>query len=373
MGLDLDGAAMSEAIALANQRLGKSRVKIFRRGGTLWLRGTFPPKPHLDKNKPYQQKLPLGLSCTTAGIKRAEQEAKIISAQLELDTFNWLDWVEIKAVVEEVQSQTIGYWVDKFTEDYWYKNTKTLKTTRSWNSWWGGSFDRLPRDADISIDILLEHIKRSPPNSKVRKRLCGCYHALAKFAKIEGAEVLLEFKGNYSPASVVPRSLPSDELIAQTITSIEQEEWRWWLGAIACYGLRPSEAFALDMEEFPVIRVTASKTNQPRIVYPLYPEWAQDWQLKDIKLPNTTETEQRTYGQRLSSWAQRHKLPFKAYDLRHCYARRCFELQIPPDRGAMLMGHQLSMHLRVYRAWIDEEYHRKFFESEEFNRFLPPN
>lgn len=367
MGLDLD-----EEICKANDRLGKSRVKILRRGGTLWLRGTFPPKPHIEKTKPYQQKLSLGLNCTAAGIRRAEQEAKIISAQLELGTFVWLDWVDVKEVPD---SQSVGYWLDKFEKDYWDKNTQDIKATRSWNASWGLSFRGLPRDADISVSVLLEAAKSTKPNTMARKRVCQNYYRLAKFAKLEGADVLLDFKGSYSPTAVVPRSLPTDKEIAEVVTGIKQEDWRWWVGAIACYGLRPSEAFFLDLTEFPIIRVLESKTNRPRIVYPLYPEWAQEWELKNISLPKITETGKTTYGQRLSGWFGRRSLPFKAYDLRHCYARRCFEFGIPPDRGAKLMGHQLNVHLQIYRAWIDEDYHRRFFDAEVFrsDRPLPPS
>lgn len=367
MGLDLD-----QAIALANERLGKSRVKIFRRGGTLWLRGTFPPKPHIPKEKPYQQKMPLGLNVTMAGIKRAEQEAKLVSVQLEMGTFNWLDWIDIKEVIE---NKAVGYWVEAFTTDYWNKNTRDIKTARSWNSSWALSFNKLPQEEELTVDLLLKAALSSSPNTKVRQRVCYHYLQLAKFAGITGADVLLEFKGKYSPTSVNPRSLPSDAVIAEIVTSIKQEEWRWWLGAIACYGLRPSEVFFLDMEEFPIIRVQESKTYQPRIVYPLYPEWAENWGLKNVKLPNTTQTERTTYGQRLSNWVNRHKLPFKAYDLRHCYARRCFEFKIPPDRGAKLMGHNLSIHTRIYRAWIDEQYYKNYFDTEVFrsDRPKPPS
>ncbi len=48
--------------------------------------------------------------------------------------------------------------------------------------------------------------------------------------------------------------------------------------AIACYGLRSHEVFRLDLEDFPVVRVTQGKTGA-RFVYPLYPEWAQRWEL----------------------------------------------------------------------------------------------
>ncbi len=52
---------ISNRAARANGRLRASKIgiSIEKRGGTLWLRGTLPPKPNSGKTKPYQQKLSL--------------------------------------------------------------------------------------------------------------------------------------------------------------------------------------------------------------------------------------------------------------------------------------------------------------------------
>ncbi|NET37006.1 MAG: hypothetical protein F6K19_34115 [Cyanothece sp. SIO1E1] len=52
-----------------------------------------------------------------------------------------------------------------------------------------------------------------------------------------------------------------------------------------------------------------------------------------------------------------------AYDLRHCYARRCFEFGLSPDVGAKLMGHSVNTHTRVYRRWIDEAVYWKIYDA----------
>ncbi len=44
----------------------------------------------------------------------------------------------------------------------------------------------------------------------------------------------------------------------------------------------------------------------------------------------------------------------QAYDLRHCFARRCLEFGYSPEFGAKLMGHSPETHCKVYRRWIDE-------------------
>ncbi len=351
---------IDDEIRKANQELGRCRIKIIRRGGRLWLRGTLPVKPGSSGTKPYQQKFSAKASATMAGVKQALKLAKLISSQLDLDKFNWEDWIDIK-----FNTCTVGYWIEKFEDDYWAKRERTLKAERSWNASYRLSFSKLPVDEDLTLELLLEVAKSTKPNSKIRQNVCRHFSNLAKFAELPNASILLDFKGDYSPSSVNPRSLPSDELIFQVISGIKHRQWQWWLAMCATYGLRPSEAFYVNLENFPEIEVKNVKSKQEsyRLIYPLYPEWADEFNLREISLPHTTETKNTTYGQRLSMWVKANRLPFLAYDLRHCYALRCFLFGIAPDRAAVLMGHSMAVHLNIYRAWIDKDYYRNYFKE----------
>uniref|UniRef100_A0A832H5D9 Uncharacterized protein n=1 Tax=Oscillatoriales cyanobacterium SpSt-402 TaxID=2282168 RepID=A0A832H5D9_9CYAN len=73
---------VDERVALANGRLKAARVgvTIERRGGTLWLRGTFPPKPGSNRIKPYRQKFALGVKANPAGVQHAEKQARLMGA-----------------------------------------------------------------------------------------------------------------------------------------------------------------------------------------------------------------------------------------------------------------------------------------------------
>ena len=84
---------VDQLLSKANDRLKsyKAGISIYKRGDKLSLRGTFPPKPGSDKAKPYQQHLSLGLYCNPAGIKQAEDKAKLLSSQLALEKFDWQD------------------------------------------------------------------------------------------------------------------------------------------------------------------------------------------------------------------------------------------------------------------------------------------
>ncbi len=85
---------MEKDIKATNERLKSAgtRLVIQQRGNKLWLRGTLPPKPHINKSKPYQQRMAIDCKASAAGLKKAEQLARKISAELELGQFNWSDW-----------------------------------------------------------------------------------------------------------------------------------------------------------------------------------------------------------------------------------------------------------------------------------------
>lgn len=369
MGLDIEAE-----LSKVNSRLKSSgtRVAVEKRGNSLLLRGTFPPKAGSEKSKPYQQRLFLGLKASIAGLRASEQKAKIISGQLELKTFNWSEWVELEVL--EPQSLSIAQWLEKFESDRWSKIEKNRKSLRTWNDSYLRAFNKFESlEAPLTLEVIIAAILKTKPDTKTRQVVCQSFAKLAKFAGIEGVEIITDKSGNYSPTSVNPRNLPTDELIANTINSIENPGWRWLLAMLATYGLRSHECFELDFLEFPIVRVLEDTKTGERIVYPIYPEWANIWDLGNVIYPPIKQTYNvsATPGQRIARWIWKSKLPFRAYDLRHCYARRCFEFDIPTNRAAKLMGHEENIHSKVYRAWIDEKYYRSKFHLDVFGEGKP--
>lgn len=87
--------SLADAITKLNHRLKVARLglRVEQRGERLTLRGTLPPKPDSDRAKPHQQRIPLGLPATKAGLKQAEQEAKVIAARLIERTFDWATYL----------------------------------------------------------------------------------------------------------------------------------------------------------------------------------------------------------------------------------------------------------------------------------------
>ncbi|MBD0269227.1 MAG: integrase, partial [Cyanobacteria bacterium Co-bin8] len=107
---------IDERIAQANKRLKAARVgvSIERRGGTLWLRGTLPPKPGSGKTEPFRQKHALGVKASPAGLQHAEGQARLMGAELQLGKFDWSNWLETQP---QVETGTVGDWIANYEQD----------------------------------------------------------------------------------------------------------------------------------------------------------------------------------------------------------------------------------------------------------------
>ena len=372
--------AIDKKIQQANEQLTKkgTRVTIYRRSNRLWLRGTLPPKPHiLDKDKDYRQFVSLGkngIACEK-GILYAVAKARLLTGELLTGAFKWEEWIDLEKVAPaRLEARRVSHWCAEYEQDYWQRVKRTPDREGNWKKDHGLVFSKLKQDAPLSIQVLITYIQTTEPDSRSRKRACDYCYRLADFAALEGKEQIRSLTGNYSVRSVDPRNLPSDQEIFDFCNSIKDPNWRWVVQMLAVYGLRNYEPFRLDLQDFPTIRVLKGKTGK-RFVVPLYPEWVTTWELHNIYLPNISlDHTNSKIGTKVSGWFCDHKAPFSAYNLRHSYARRCFEFDIAPDRAAKFMGHSLSVHLNVYRAWFDEavylaDYQRAIAKE---NRPLPP-
>ena len=68
-----------------------SKLKIEKRGGKLNIRGSLPSKE--DKNNFKIQRISLGLKADISGLEEAKKKLQLINLQLELNQFNWINWI----------------------------------------------------------------------------------------------------------------------------------------------------------------------------------------------------------------------------------------------------------------------------------------
>lgn len=357
----------------ANARLktGKVGVTIQVRGGRLMLRATFPPRPGSPKTLPYQQRLALGYHANPSGLKLAEQEAKAIGSLLDAGNFSW------EPYNQSVSDGSVADWVAKFEQDYFTRRERTPESETTWRSDYLKVFSQLPPDAPLTIPLLRNSITgTSPdtgtkPDSRTRKRFVD---VLSRFATFAGLEVdFSPLKGNYSPSKVTPRNLPTDRLIAEWRSQISNPQWQRVYGLIAVYGLRPHEVFKSNLEKFPILQVEQRTKTGYHLVFPLYPEWAENWDLIGDK-PAVTGRNNTDLGSRVTHAFNRYNVPFPPYDLRHAWAVRSIHFGLDISLAAAQMGHSVRIHSEIYHAWINEDVHHRAYEVilSNPNRPKPP-
>lgn len=347
-------------IAQANGRLraGNLGVQIQQIGDRLYLRATLPPKPESRKSEPYQQRISLGFRANPAGIKAAESEARKVGGLLATGCFRWDEYAK-----NNVQAQDCESTIAKFKERY-------LAEGGSLTTWDGDYFKilkRLPSDQALTVDLLTQTVLGTTPNTKTRKRACMACNALAKFAGLEFDPSPLA--GSYGPSKVSPRDIPDDLTIAQWQSKITNPGWRWVFGMMACYGLRPHECFRLDWEEWkksaPICPVGENTKTGARRIWPCYPEWFDQFELADVRLPkiNLERNNEKVGYSATDYFGDTCKLPFKCYDLRHAWAIRTLEFGLDLSLAAQQMGHSVQVHTAQYHHWITDRHHQRAYEA----------
>jgi integrase len=268
--------------------------------------------------------------------------------------------------------QTVLTWITSFEDYYFTCRGRSSKTETTWKGDYLKAFKGMPQDEILSADLLTQAAANTPANTRTRRRVCIALGALAKFA---GLNVDLKpLKGRYSPPKLTPRNLPDDQTINQWFYKIPDSHWRWAYGMLATYGLRPHELFLLDLEDWSnrsdAITLTDGKTGARRI-WPLYPEWVEQFELRHGSRPQVTGATHSDLGHRVAQVFRRLKIPFRAYDLRHCWAVRALEFGLDPSLAAQQMGHSLLLHNTCYQRWISERVHQRAFDALAANPHRP--
>lgn len=357
----------------ANTRLGNANIKVSieRANRRLYLRATFPPKPNSGKSAPWQQRLSIA-QANPDGLKDAESTAKIISGQLDLGTFKWSDYIDPPNPVDRAGARTIGDWIEELERYYFSEKERTATTLETWNHEYLQPLGKLPDDGQLTEDWLRRKLfDLTEPNTRTRRRYALAFAKLADLAGLDHR--LRDLVGNYSTKAVSPRSLPSDETIAEIYTTIDDPLWRWVFGTMAAYGIRNHEAFFLDFEDYPTAYVGRGKTDE-RFVKPLYPEWPDRWELRKIPAIDFHCKTHSQYGNRVTKAFEDLDLPFAPYNLRHSYARRGFEFGMSAFEAAWYMGHSHDLHCKIYRHWVERSSFDRSYQRliDHPDRPLPP-
>ena len=233
-------------------------------------------------------------------------------------------------------------------------------------------FLRLLYDEPLTEKLLKEALLNTDPDTRSRRRYVLAYAKLADFVGIK--HDLRRFVGNYSSRKVSPRNLPTDLMIAEVRETINNPQWQLAYGLQACYGLRNHEIFLLDLDDYPLAFVNRGKTDE-RYIYPLFPEWADNWNLQRLDLPDCHGAANKDLGNRVTHAFIRAKVPFSPYNLRHAWAVRSLRFGLDLSLAAAQMGHSVRIHSETYHHWISKEVHETAMKLALSNssRPLPPS
>ncbi|MEM9926761.1 MAG: site-specific integrase [Cyanobacteria bacterium P01_D01_bin.50] len=346
----------------ANTRLKAQnfKIKIARRGNTLYLRGYFPSKA--EKYKLERQDISLGLTASFTGLQLAESEAIKIGVAVQSHTFSWEPY--LKKTSKKVENKTAGDWIKEFEQNYFERRARNEQSELTWKKDYLAVFNKLDGDKLLTVESIEKTILKVKPDTRMRQRCCMVLGALAKFAKIEIDTNY--WSGNYSYKKVKPRIIPDDETILKAIESIHSQKWQWVVGILSAYGLRNHEVFLINFDSLSrgdsLLKVNKGKTGF-RFVYPIYPEWFFKFDLKTVKLPDINLSRSNDkLGATVSQKFRQLNLSFRPYDLRHAWAIRSLLYGVDVSLSAQMMGHSLKIHTETYQYWINEKHYREAFK-----------
>lgn len=362
----LDGA-----IQKVNQRLKAAHLglQIERRGQTLNLRGTLPPRPDSPRLRPYQQRIPLKIPATKAGLKQIEQQAKVIAADLIQRTFDWHHYT-LSQGSKPLASADLADKLVAFEHYYRHRATAT-STGAAINTTWDKAYAPYLRKLsaiatthpNFSLpELIYATVRSTRANSRSRQVCCTALAALGEFLNLTLPIDLKTLWGNYGTGKTQSRQLPTDEEILAAYDLIPNGNWRYVYALMATYGLRNHEVFFCNTHSLTsgdpeaVIEVLETTKTGHHDVWPFHPDWVTRFELSQGQLPVVTTDLSRTtlqrVGQLVTTQFRRYGLPFSPYDLRHAWAVRTIHLGLPDTVSARMMGHSVAVHTRTYHRWI---------------------
>lgn len=354
------GPEIERRLEEVNGQLQQCRLVV--RGRKLSIRATFPPRP--GESAPIRTHIPTGCFASHAGLKAAIEKARAVDADLLAGRFDWTPY--LKGRLRSLKpAETVKEWVDAYTADHWMHEDKSNPNKRnSFKKNYEMFFERLPGNVELTEELLIEELQRQYPKPGTRSRqLCAMAYAnLAKFAGCQDA-ALRELGKGYSPKSVDPRELPTDDEILDLWMVIDDPGWRFVVALLAVYGLRSHEVFRCRTDRLkdavPVLEVENETKTGRRVVFPC-PGDGWDALMEAIRHPVYPKLKKEgrsnnDIGDAVGAYLRVRKWSFTPLDLRHAYARRCYKKGFDSGFAAKSMGHSRQVHERIYSAWWGEE------------------
>jgi len=315
-----------------------------------------------------------GSLLSKALLEEAKKKLQLINLQLELNQFDWINWIVNPHKKEKTNDFEFPNRLNQF-EEFFFKESKSeyLSSTRktTWRSSYKPYLKRIlsiynayyNKDLEKIFQKTLESYKEG---SRSRKQCATSLSVLAKFLDIKLPEDWKLNSRGYGLNKAGFRDLPKDELIEKLWEKIPNKSWKFVFGLMATYGLRNHEVFFCDLSSLTnfgdkIIRVLPTTKTGEHQVWPFHPEWVEKFELSKLGenpelLPNIKRdlkiTTLQNIGKKITDQFNRYSLQIKPYDLRHAWAVRTIFYDLPDTVAARMMGHSVSLHTQTYHHWI---------------------
>lgn len=144
-----------------NEWLKKSKIKVSIKvdKNRLYLLTSIPVKGKLKQKRFY-----LGLDAKVDNLNEAKKEALKLFGQLGDENFIFKE-------KEKINLTTTADIIEAFKDKYYSTRTITSRTNSNYYYDYEYCFKNLPLDQPLSVDICIEIIKKTPPNSRKGKNL----------------------------------------------------------------------------------------------------------------------------------------------------------------------------------------------------------
>ncbi len=366
---------LSKELSKINQNLASQGVKlrIEQRRDLLNLRGPLPCTDRKGITK--IQRISLHLNADQKGLKEAQEMLQMVLFQLKHNQFSWTHWSrKIPEHLPQKRRNSTEEALESFKSAFFSDPSRHQSTSGSITTWSSAYWPYLKRlkeikhqmDTNLSVDLLSKTLISYSENTRSRQQCATVLTAFANHINIELPENWRKKGNGYGLHKARYRELPSDNLIKETWSLIQNPKWKLVYGLMATYGLRNHEVFFCDLSMLSkggdqVLRVLPNTKTGEHQVWPFHPSWCEYFGLgllgEDPKALPAVNTDLKTttlqkVGRRVSEQFRRYKLPLTPYDLRHAWAVRTIHIGLPDSVAARMMGHSVTIHNKTYHHWI---------------------
>jgi len=368
-------------INLINKKLiiEGSKLKIEKRGGKLNIRGSLPSKE--NKNLQKVQRISLGIDADNYGLEEAQKKLQLINLQLELDQFEWRNWLTSSIKESDKSYDFFTKKISEFEKEFFkeYKNDHLNSARRStWNSAYKPYIKRMlsnyqKNDNKDINHIFLNTLKSYKEGSRSRKQCGTSLNVFAEFLELSLPSEWKSLSRGYGIKKASFRNLPDDNLIEELWKNIPNKSWQYVFALMATYGLRNHEVFFCDLSSLKksgdkILRILPTTKTGEHQAWPFHPKWVDLFELCSLGndptlLPKINrdlkQTTLQNIGKRITDQFNRYRINIRPYDLRHAWAVRTIFYDLPDTVAARMMGHSVSLHTQTYHHWITKRDQQK--------------